>query len=139
MNYWIIVASKDHMQDAKAGGFCQACHGKRWPLAKMNTGDGILFYSSKEKFSSGKSYQKFTAIGFVEDRVVYQPKINSDFNPYRRDIDFLDCEEVKIHPLLKKLHFVDNVNKWGYKLMNGFLEIDKHDFELIKSKMLTVH
>lgn len=136
MKYWIIVASKDHVQAAKEGGFCQACHGKKWPLVKFNTGDRILFYSSKEKFGVSKSYQKFTAIGFIEKGVVYQSKMKPDLKPYRRDVKFLDCEEVKIHPLLVNLHFVDNVNKWGYKLMNGFLEIDEHDFKLIKSKML---
>ncbi|WP_212747614.1 EVE domain-containing protein [Fodinibius saliphilus] len=66
MKYWIIVASKEHVQAAKEGEFCQACHGKKWPLAKMNTGDGIIFYSSKQKLRSNIFYQKFTAIGFVK-------------------------------------------------------------------------
>ncbi|WP_138431453.1 EVE domain-containing protein [Fodinibius saliphilus] len=139
MKYWIIVASKDHMQAAKEGSYCQACHGKKWPLAKMSAGDGILFYSSKEKLRSNTAYQKFTAIGFVEKGKVSQQTINANFKPYRRKVKFLHCEEVKIHPLLKKLHFVDNIDKWGYKLMNGFLEINKYDFELIKSNMLTKH
>ncbi|MCW9707198.1 EVE domain-containing protein [Fodinibius salsisoli] len=139
MKYWIIVASKDHVQAAQEGGFCQACHGRKWPLAKMNTGDGILFYSSKQKFRSSISCQKFTAIGFVKEKVIYQRNINANFKPFRRDVDFWNCKEAKIHSLLEELHFIDNVDKWGYKLMSGFLEIDEHDFVLIKSKMLTKH
>lgn len=99
-------------------------------------GDGILFYSSKEKFGFNKSYQKFTAIGNVEKGEIYQTTMNPDFKPYRRDVNFMNCKEANIHPFLEKLHFVDNVKKWGYKLMNGFLEIDQHDFKLISSKML---
>lgn len=137
MHYWMIVASKDHVQAAKEGRFCQACHGRKWPLAKMSPGNGILFYSSKETFGSDKPCQAFTAIGYVEEAEIYQEKINTDFAPFRRDIHFLECKETKIHPLLEKLHFADDVRNWGYKLINGFLEIDEHDFELIKSEILS--
>lgn len=136
MNYWIIVASKNHVIAGQKDGFCQACHGKKWPLEKMEVGDGVLFYSSKEKFGSNKSYQRFTAVGHVKEGTIYQVTMNPDFEPYRRDVDFMDCREAEIHPLLEKLHFLDNPQKWGYKLMNGFHEIGQHDFELISSKML---
>lgn len=136
MKYWIIVASKDHVMAAKEGGFCQACHGKKWPLEKMQTGDGVLFYSSKEEFGSSKSYQKFTAIGETKEGATYQVTISPNFQPYRKDVGFMECEETEIQPLLEELHFVENTKSWGYKLMNGFLEIDSHDFELISSKML---
>src|SRR5699024_11836093 len=85
MKYWIIVASKDHVMAAKEGGFCQACHGKKWPLEKMQTGDGVLFYSSKEEFGSSKSYQKFTAIGETKEGATYQVTISPNFQPYRKD------------------------------------------------------
>ena len=135
MNYWIIVASKDHVQKGVKGGFCQAGHGKKWPLQKMSTGDGVLFYSSKEKLGDTAPFQKFTAFGFVEDDEIYQVTVNADFKPFRRNVDFKTGTEVEIHPLLEKLHFVDDVKKWGYKLRFGFLEIDQHDFELITSQM----
>ena len=32
IKYWIIVASKDHVQMGVAGGFAQACHGKAQPF-----------------------------------------------------------------------------------------------------------
>ncbi|NGP89499.1 EVE domain-containing protein [Fodinibius halophilus] len=135
MNYWIIVASKDHVIAGQQGGFCQACHGKKWPLKKMSSGDGVLFYSSKETFGSSTPYQKFTAIGRVKGDNIYRVPMGADFQPYRRDIKFIDCREAKIHPLLTELHFVENPQKWGYKLMNGFLKIDRHDFELISANM----
>lgn len=136
MKYWIIVASKDHVKKAEEGGFCQACHGKKWPLEKMKAGDGVLFYSSKEKFGSSISYQKFTAIGEIKVGTTYKVTINPTFEPHRKDVSFMDCQEIEIHSLLEQLHFTGNTKNWGYKLMNGFLEIDKHDFELISNKML---
>lgn len=136
MKYWIIVASKDHVLKGKEGGFCQACHGKEWPLEKMKPGDGVLFYSSKETFGSSKPYQKFTAVGKIKEGDIYQTEMEPGFKPYRRELEFQSCREVTIHPLLGQLHLVDDPKKWGYKFMNGFLEIDKHDFKLILTRMI---
>jgi hypothetical protein len=47
MKYWIIVASKDHLQRGLAGGFIQANHGKAAKLKRMSLGDWIIFYSPK--------------------------------------------------------------------------------------------
>jgi hypothetical protein len=35
VQYWIAVVSKDHVLKGVEGGFAQAGHGKRAPLAKM--------------------------------------------------------------------------------------------------------
>jgi len=59
------------------------------------------------------------------------------FTPFRRNIDFdKNVNQVPIVPLLYDLEFVKDVKKWGFPLMYGFLEISKHDFELIVSKMM---
>lgn len=69
--YWIGVASRDHVLKGVNGGFAQLCHGKEAPLKKMNVGDWLIYYSSKESFKGNKPYQKFTAIGRVIDDNVY--------------------------------------------------------------------
>ncbi|MHA4915566.1 EVE domain-containing protein, partial [Enterococcus faecium] len=48
MNYWIGVASRDHIARGVAGGFCQLCHGKAQALKRMKKGDWIIYYSPKE-------------------------------------------------------------------------------------------
>jgi len=47
MKYWIIVASKDHIQRRLAGGFIQANHSKAAPLKRMHASDWVIFYSPK--------------------------------------------------------------------------------------------
>jgi hypothetical protein len=37
--YWMIVASKDHVEVGVKQGFAQACHGKVSPLKRMQPGD----------------------------------------------------------------------------------------------------
>ena len=136
MNYWIGVASKDHIQNGVAGGFCQLCHGKEQPLKRMKEGDWIIYYSPKEVFQEKTPCQKFTAIGKVSGSEVYQFEMFPGFIPFRRDIDFLDCEEVDIRPLIEDLAFIKNKKSWGYAFRYGHLKIDASDFQLIAQKML---
>ncbi len=63
MRYWVGVASRDHVLLGVAGGFCQVCHGKQAPLARMKQGDWILYYSPKTGMNSGEKVQAFTAVG----------------------------------------------------------------------------
>jgi len=135
MKYWLIIASKDHVESGKAGGFCQACHGKLWPMEKMHPGDGVLFYSSKEVYGSSKPYQKFTAAGRIKDDEMYQARMGKDFYPFRRKVKYFAAVDIDIHPLLDDLHFIDDPHSWGYKLRRGFLEIDGHDFDLVSGIM----
>ena len=33
--YWIGTVSREHVRIGVEGGFCQVCHGKKGPLARM--------------------------------------------------------------------------------------------------------
>lgn len=136
MRYWIGVASKEHVSRGVAGGFCQLCHGKAQPLKRMSVGDWIIYYSPKELFEEGIPCQKFTAIGEVIGTEVYLFEISPGFTPSRRDIRFLESNDVSIRSLLEKLTFIKDINKWGYVFRFGHFEIPKTDFELIASNML---
>jgi predicted RNA-binding protein len=135
-NYWIGVASKDHVQIGLANGICQLCHGKAQPLRRMSVGDWLIYYSPKERFEEAAPYQKFTAIGEVVGSKVYQFEMFPGFIPYRRDIRFLPAEDVPIRPLLGQLSFIKDKTRWGAAFRFGYLKIPKADFELIASQML---
>ena len=135
MKYFIIVASHDHVKKGVQEGFAQANHGKKSQLARMEKGDWVIYYSSKET-PEGKPCQKFTSIGTVTDNEPYQGIMSSEFQPWRRDIDYRNCREVEVKPLLDDLTFIQNKQKWGFPFMRGFLEINQQDFELIAGKML---
>ena len=88
MRYWVGVASRDHVLLGVAGGFCQVCHGKQAPLARMKRGDWILYYSPKTGMNSGEKVQAFTAVGQIVDDRVYQFRMAENFEPFRRDVCF---------------------------------------------------
>lgn len=134
--YWIGVASRDHVMNAVQGGFAQLCHGKQEPLKKMSTGDWIIYYSPKVKIKESTPYQRFTAIGRVMDDVVFQFDAGNNFSPFRRNIDFISCNETHIQPLISQLSFIKSAKYWGYSFRFGHLEISEKDFKLIAERMI---
>ncbi|ADF51900.1 EVE domain-containing protein [Zunongwangia profunda] len=136
VQYWIIVASKDHVENGVGQGIAQACHGKVTPLKRMKKGDLVIYYSSKQTFGKPEKCQEFTALGKVSDDEIYQQQVSEDFCPSRRNIEFLQCKDTSILPLIDDLQFIQNKKRWGYPFRFGMLEINKHDFDLISSQML---
>ena len=137
--YWIIVASKDHVETGITEGIAQACHGKVAPLKRMRKGDYLIYYSGKQTLGRPDKCQEFTALGKVADDKIYQVQISENFCPSRRNIDFFQCEKASILPLINNLDFIQNKKSWGYPFRFGFFEINQHDFDLISSKMLQHH
>jgi predicted RNA-binding protein len=135
MTYWINVVSRDHVQRGVEGGFTQANHGKPWALKKMKKGDWIIFYSPKTSFENGEPLQAFTALCQVIDDESYQAEMAPSFRPWRRSVHFEQVKEVPIKPLIEELDFIENKVQWGYKFRFGVIQIDEHDFQIIKKAM----
>lgn len=134
--YWLIVVSKDHIETGKKLGIVQANHGKAAPMERMKSGDLIVFYSSKLHFQGKEPLKKFTAIARVKEGEVYQGEMGGGFVPYRRDVEFIPCEETDILPLIPKLTFIKNKQSWGFVFRFGFFKIPKKDFETISKAMI---
>lgn len=139
LKYWIIVASKDHVKTGIAEGIAQACHGKSSPLRRMKKGDFVVYYSGKQTMGKPEKCQEFTALGKVKDDETYQVQVSEDFCPSRRNIEFFECADTSILPLINDLDFIQNKKSWGYPFRFGFFEINKRDFDLISSQMLQPH
>jgi hypothetical protein len=139
IKFWIIVASKDHVKNGISAGIAQACHGKSSPLKRMKKGDFVIYYSGKQILGKPDKCQEFTALGKVIDDETYQFQVSEDFCPSRRNIEFLQCNNISILPLIDGLDFIQNKKSWGYPFRFGFFEINNHDFDLISSQMLQHH
>lgn len=133
--YWIAVASREHVLRGVDGGFAQVCHGKPGPLRRMKAGDWIIYYSPTEKFGQPGPCRRFTAIGSINPLDPYKFCMGPDFTPWRRNVSFLEIEEVAIEPLIDKLSFIQNKRFWGFIFRRGCFEISLSDFNLIASWM----
>ncbi|MDO3679383.1 EVE domain-containing protein [Paenibacillus ehimensis] len=134
--YWIGVVSASHVSRGVQGGFAQLCHGKSAPLRRMRPGDWLIYYSPRTDMKDGEPLQSFTAIGRVADDRVYEYRMSDSFVPFRRDVRYFPCKEVKIAGLLERLSFTRGNRHWGYKLRTGHFEVPREDFLTIAEAML---
>jgi hypothetical protein len=135
MTNWINTVSRGHVERGVRGRFTQANHGKPHMLKKMARGDWIVFYSPKTDYPDGEPLQAFTAVGQVVDDDPYQIEIAPDLQPWRRNVDFLECAEAPIRPLIDQLEFIEDKARWGYKFRSGVFKISDSDFAVIRSAM----
>lgn len=119
MRYWIGVASKEHVMRGVQGGFVQVCHGKEGPLKQMSPQDWIVYYSPTIKFGEKTPCQAFTAIGQIREGKPYSFQMSPDFIPFRRDVNFIPCQEIPILPLIEKLDFIQDKRRWGFPFRRG--------------------
>ncbi len=136
MKYWINTISQDHVRRGIEGGFTQANHGKPAGLKRLHLGDWVVFYSPRTSYKNGEPLQAFTAIGQVSDDKLFQVEMTPDFVPWRRKIDFIECVETPIKPLINELSFITDKTHWGYKFRFGLFEIPDSDFKKIRHVLL---
>jgi hypothetical protein len=134
-NFWIGVVSRSHVQIGVKGGFIQLNHGKKAPVTRLRAGDGLAMYSPRTEYPDGESLQSFTAIGIVTTGEIYQVRMTPDFMPYRVDVQFIQCEETPIKPLIDRLSFIKSKTHWGAAFRFGQLKVPAEDFLLIARSM----
>jgi predicted RNA-binding protein len=132
---WVNTISRDHVRVGVAGGFTQAGHGKSSGLSRLSAGDWIVFYSPKTSLKGGEALQAFTAIGRIADDDLYRVELAQGLVPWRRKVEFLECVETPIKPLIDALSFIKDKQHWGYMFRFGLFEIPQPDLELIKHGM----
>lgn len=132
---WIAVASASHVRRGQREGFMQVCHGKCAPLQRIMPGDRIVYYSPTEEFRGKDKLQSFTAIGVVKPGTPYQVDMGGGFQPFRRDVTWLDARETSIAPLLDRLEFSSGMRNWGYQLRFGLFTISDRDIKTIAEAM----
>lgn len=135
MTYWVSTISRDHVRLGVEGGFTQAGHGKASGLKRLKTGDWLVFYSPKTSLRDGEPLQTFTAVGRVADDNLYQVEMAPGFTPWRRNVEFVRCNEAPIRPLIDHLTFIEDKHRWGYRFRFGLFKIPREDFKLIERAM----
>ena len=132
---WVAVASAEHVAIGRAQGFMQVGHGKGAPLKRLHAGDRIAYYSPVRVFGTKDVCQGFTALGTVRDERVYQGRMVNGFEPWRKDVDWLEAHEAPIRALLDALSFTQGKAHWGYALRFGLLKVTANDMTLIAQAM----
>ena len=133
--HWIIIASKDRVDHAVAGGFAQLNRGEAAPLERMRAGDGLVFYSARTAYPDGEPLQAFTAIGRIRTGTVYQATLAADPRPFRTDVEYHLSQTAPIKPLLAQLSFIRSKTHWGAAFRHGVRGVPEWDFSRIAAAM----
>jgi len=104
-------------------------------LRRLHAGDWLVYYSPRVALDGGVPLQAFTAIGRVADDLVYAHRMADDVVPFRRDVAYVPCREAPIAPLLGRLSFIRDKQRWGYLFRGGLIEIPAEDFAVIAAAM----
>ncbi len=132
---WIAVASGEHVERGRAGGFMQVCHGKAAPLRRVQPGDRVAYYSPTVTFQGRDRLQAFTAVGVVKEGDPYLFDMGGGFRPFRRDVRWLAARPAPVAPLIQSLDLSAGTPSWGYRLRAGLVKVTDRDLETIARAM----
>lgn len=135
---WIAVASAEHAlrgRDHQPVGFMQVCHGKQAPLKRLRPGDVVAYYAPTQTMGGKDGLQSFVSVGEVQAQAPYAFDMGGGFVPFRRDVVYWPARAAPIAPLLDRLAFIENRQRWGYQFRLGLFEIPVADMRLIASAM----
>ena len=117
------------------GGFAQLSHGKQAPLARMNVGDWLVYYSPRVDYPDGAPLRAFTALGRIVGKRVYTFDMGGGFIPYRRDVAYVkNAREVPLEDVAAELEFTHRGN-WGMLARRGHFEMTLADLRTIAAAM----
>jgi hypothetical protein len=133
--HWLAVACRNHVRIGVGGGFAQVCHGRRGPLSTMRANDWLIYYSPGHGLGERGTLKAFTALGRVVDNNVEQVRVNDEFIPWRRSVQYeTKIVDVAVAELKDRLALTQSRN-WGYSLRRGLLPLASTDFEIISLAM----
>ena len=146
MRFWLAVVHRDHVRRGVDQGISQVNHGSKAGVAKLQPGDGLVYYSPRDGAVTGDgpdgaALQAFTAIGRVADGDPWQEAPvtmlgREEVRPWRRRVEYLDgVIEAPIAPLLPVLDLTRSTPNWGWIMRRGLLEVTAHDFAIISREM----
>lgn len=134
MTNWLGVVHAEHVRRGVSLGIAQLGHGKRSPLARLQVGDTLFYYSPRERIGDTLPLKQFTAVGLVSDGEIYQGD-EGDFRPYRRQIDYQVATAVPLDQVKSRLDLTSTPN-WGYSLRLGLIPLTDHDATILRTELL---
>ena len=136
---WIAVACATHARRVCAPsdgpGYMQVCHGKAAPLKRIRPGDRVAYYAPTVTMGGKDKLQCFVSLGLVLPGDPYEFDMGGGFIPFRKDVQYVEAQEVSILPLVSRFEFVESPQRWGYKFRFGLFDISDHDMGLVADAM----
>jgi len=108
-------------------------------LKNIKIGDLVIFYVSREKFTSMNYIRKFCSIvkctgpSYESKKMIWS--VTGEMFSTRLPIEVIHHKTADIEPLIKSLKFIKNKKNWGSAFISGIRKITYDDFKLIEKNM----
>ena len=137
MNFWLCCVTQDNLNVALEAGVIGFKEHVGKNLARAGIGDKLIFYVSREQFSSNIPVRKCFGIAVIKESLYISSKRlwpNGLF-PYRINIEVLSRNSARVETLIPNLSFIKNKKNWGSAFFPSVRQISPIDFELISRSM----
>lgn len=143
MNYWICITNEENWNIVRNKKVWGVSERHKNQISRVKPGDVLVFYVKQERGEKGVKPSKIVGIfeatskPFKDDSKIFSPVGFGDERfPHRVKLKPLIVPEepLEFKPLIPKLRFIRNKDKWSGHLMGKAMrEIPKEDYEVIKS------
>jgi predicted RNA-binding protein len=134
MNYWICIINRENLNIVIQKQIWGVAERYKYLLSKVNVGDRLIFYVTKESVFGGVS--EVASDGFIDEEEIFLP-IKTDRKqkfPFRfkiKPVVFLK-QITPIEPLIIKLDFIKKKNRFQVHFMGkAMIPIGEKDFNTI--------
>lgn len=140
IRFWLGVMPSDTAAWARHTGRFEVPAPQRGLLSQLREADGLVLYSPRTTRGDEYPLRDFTAIGRINDGVVFRTEgitvPGEIWRPYGVAVDW--DPGVTPVPLLLMKRSLDFTNQWnwGERLRDGIIEISRNDFLLLRDAML---
>lgn len=137
MNYWICVLNRDNFNILVQKEIWGVADRYKNILSKVSVGDKLIFYITGESVFGGISEAASNI--FIDEESIFKsiPKDRNQKFPFRIRIKPARIYKhmPKIKPLIPKLNFIKNKNRFQVHFMGkAMLPIEKDDLNIIEQR-----
>ena len=132
--FWIGVAHAKQVGLIRAKGLVAFSKGQKAPVAKMSTGDQVVYYAPRSDFE-GDAVQAFITLATVTGDAPYETPLMGDATAWVREADYAQTGEAPIRPMIPDLTFIKKPTHWGMAFRSSHFEITEADFDRIRAAM----
>jgi len=136
MAYWLCVTNRENWEVIRKRRIWGVSSRSASKISKVKRGDTLVFYKIQDKESPSQVVGIFEATSdpFYDEKPVFSGGVF----PHRVRVEsrLVPEEPLDFKPLVPKLSFITNKEKWNLHLRGkAMIELPKEDFEAIISAM----
>jgi len=135
MAYWICVTNEENWEIIKTKNVWGVTERRKNTLMNVKPGDLLIFYVAPKRI--GGVFRVVSKPYIDREPIFFPVKSRDEVFEYRVRIEpaLLPKEPIDFKPLVKKLSFIKNKERWSAPLRRAMFKISREDYEIIEEEI----